>query len=382
MIRLILVIILFILSLVNFFPVPSQSTWYVGIAVPEFPWVFMLAVLALLVWSWYSKRFKKLSLILGGITFVILSSPIVRAYNVGSHLSEDIEQSFGVKDTDMKGFHQKKPYSFLQMFTGNGAKDIPFKTYHYAKTDGVDLTLNLTPSAISGVRPCLIVVHGGSWKRGDNSEIAAANNYFANAGYQVATINYRLAPKFPSPAQQEDLHSAFKWIRQHAEELKIDTSNIVLMGRSAGASIVLTMAYTGNESGVKGVAAFYGAIDMPWSYKNPDNPLIMDSREVQRDFLGGTPEEVPEKYIAESPIFHVNANTTPTLLAHGCLDAHVWHIQSEMLKKELDKHHVKNYLLTIPWGTHGFEYNLNGPAGQLSMYSVERFFYSVTQMKR
>lgn len=382
MIRFVLIILLFILSLVNFFPVPSQSTWYVGIAVPEFCWVFMLFSLALLVWSWYSKKLRKVSLILGGITFVILGSPIVRAYHVGSHLSEDLEKSFGVKDADMKGFHQKKPYSFSQMFTGNGTKDIPFKTYHFAKNAGVDLTLNFTPSAIPGVRPCLIVVHGGSWKRGDNSEIAAANTYFANAGYQVATINYRLAPKFPSPAQQEDLHSAFKWIRQHAEELKIDTTNIVLMGRSAGASIVLTMAYTGKENGVKGVAAFYGAIDMPWSYKNPDNPLIMDSREVQRDFLGGTPEEVPDRYVAESPIFHVNSETTPTLLAHGCLDAHVWHIQSEMLKKELDKHHVKNYLLTIPWGTHGFEYNLNGPAGQLSMYSVERFLYSVTQMGR
>ena len=382
MIRFILIIILFILSLVNFFPVPSQSTWYVGIAVPEFPWVFMLVSIALLVWSWYSTKLRTASLIFGVITFLILASPIVRAYNVGSHLSEDLENSFGVKDADMKGFHQGKPFSFLQMFTGNGAKDIPFKTYHFAKPAGVDLTLNFTPSAIPGVRPCLIVVHGGSWKRGDNSEIAAANNYFANAGYQVATINYRLAPKFPSPAQQEDLHAAMKWLRQNAKELKIDTSNFVLMGRSAGASIVLTMAYTGNESGVKGVAAFYGAINMPWSYKNPDNPLIMDSREVQRDFLGGTPEEVPERYIAESPLFHINSKTTPTLLAHGCLDAHVWHIQSEMMKKELDKHGVKNYLLTIPWGTHGFEYNLNGPAGQLSMYSVERFFYSVTQMKR
>lgn len=382
MLRFILIIILFILSLVNFFLVPSQSTWYVGIAVPEFPWVFMLVSLALLIWSWFSKRFRNISLIISAVTFIILTSPIVRAYNVGSHLSKDLENSFGVNDADMKGFHQEKPYSFFQMFTGNDAKDIPFKTYHFAETSGVDLTLNFTSSAVPGVRPCLIVVHGGSWKQGDNSEIAAVNNYFANAGYQVATINYRLAPKFPSPAQQEDLHSAFKWIRQHAKELKIDTTNIVLMGRSAGASIVLTMAYTGKESGVKGVAAFYGAIDMPWSYKNPDNPLIMDSREVQRDFLGGTPEEVPERYIAESPIFHINAKTTPTLLAHGCLDAHVWHIQSEMLKKELDKHHVKNYLLTIPWGTHGFEYNLNGPAGQLSMYTVERFFYSVTQMKR
>ena len=300
---------------------------------------------------------------------------------MGSHLNKDLENSFGVTDADMNGFHQQKPFSFFQMFTGNGAKDIQYTTYHYAKPAGFDLTLNFSPSAIPGVRPCLLVVHGGSWTRGDNSEIAAVNNYFANAGYQVATINYRLAPQFPSPAQQEDVHAAFKWIRLHATELKIDTNNIVLLGRSAGAQIVLTMAYTGHENGVKGVAAFYGAVAMPWSYKHPDNPWIMDSKQVQRDFLGGTPEQVPERYNAESPLFHVTAQTIPTLLVHGSLDAHVWHIQSVAMKEQLDKHHVKNYLLTLPWATHGCEYNLNGPSGQLSMYSVERFFYSVTQKK-
>lgn len=380
MIRFILLLLLFIFSLVNFFPVPSHYVWYVGIAVPEFPWIFMLISLGLFLWSWYSEKLRTLSLIISGITFLILTSPIVRAYNIGSHLPEDLEKSFGVKDSDMTGFHQEKPFSFLQMFTGNGTKDIPFKTYHYSKNGGVDLTLNFTPSAFPGVRPCLIVVHGGSWKQGDNTEIAAANNYFANAGYQVATINYRLAPKFPSPAQQEDLHSAFKWLRQHSADLKIDTTNFVLMGRSAGASIILTMGYTGKESGIKGIAAFYGAVAMPWSYKNPDNPWIMDSRQVQRDFLGGTPEEVPEKYNAESPLLHVSADSPPTLLAHGSNDAHVWHIQSVAIRNELAKHGVKNYLLTIPWGTHGFEYNLNGPGGQLAMYSVERFFKSVTQM--
>lgn len=382
MIRFVLILILFILSLVNFFPVPSQSTWYVGIAVPEFPWIFMLISLALLIWSWYSKRFRKVSIIISVITFIILTSPIVRAYNVGSDLAKDLEKAYGVTDKDMTGFHQEKPYSFFQMFTGNGAKDIPFKTYTFSKPEGEDLTLNFTPSAVPGVRPCLIVVHGGSWKQGDNSEIKAANNYFANVGYQVATINYRLAPKHPSPAQQEDLHAAFKWLRENSTKLKIDTTNFVMLGRSAGAQIILTMAYTGNENGVKGVAAFYGAVAMPWSYKNPDNPWIMDSKLVQRDFLGGTPEEVPERYNAESPLFHVTAKSPPTFLAHATNDAHVWHIQSVAMKRELDKNGVINYLLTIPWGTHGFEYNLNGPAGQLSMYSVERFFYSVTQMKK
>lgn len=382
MFRFILTIILFILSLVNFFPVPSKETWYAGIAVPEFPWIFVLISILLLVWSFFAIKLRIPCIIIGTVTFIILCSPIVRAYMIGSDLEQRLETSFDIRSTDMKGFHQPGPFSFFQMFTGNGAKTIPFKTYHFAIHDGVDLTLNFSPSAIPGIRPCLIVVHGGSWKRGDNSEIAAVNNYFANAGYQVATVNYRLAPKYHSPAPQEDIHAAFTWLRSNANELKIDTNNFLLMGRSAGAQIVLTMAYTGNENGVKGVAAFYGPNDMLWSYEHPTKMPVMDSRMVQRDFLGGTPEKVPERYFAESPLLHVTSQTVPTLLVHGKNDAHVYYEQSVRLAKKLDEYKVKNLLLSLPWATHGCEYNLNGPAGQLSIYSEERFFYSVTQKRK
>ena len=323
-------------------------------------------------------KYRIPSLVIGTISLIIFFSPIVRAYTVGKDLPQRLQASFGVSNSDIQGFHQQDPFSFWQMFTGNGAKKIPFVNYHYAVHEGVDLTLNFSPSAVPGVRPCLVVVHGGSWKRGDKSEIAAMNNYFANAGYQVATIDYRLAPKFHSPAPQEDVHAAMAWLRDHASELKIDTNNFVLMGRSAGAQIVLTTAYTGHENGVKGVAAFYGPNDMLWSYDHPDNPWIMDSRMVQRDFLGGSPQEVPDRYKAESPLFYVTPQTTPTLLVHGMLDAHVYYLQSVRLAQKLDENHVKNLLLTIPWATHGCEYNLNGPSGQLSVYSMERFFYAVT----
>ena len=103
---------------------------------------------------------------------------------------------------------------------------------------------------------------------------------------------------------------------------------------------------------------------------------------VQRDFLGGSPKEVPERYIAESPLLHVTSQTVPTLLVHGKVDAHVYYEQSVRLAKKLGEYKVKNMLLSLPWATHGCEYNLNGPSGQLSMYSVERFFYSVTQMNK
>lgn len=252
---------------------------------------------------------------------------------VGNDLTKRLETSFGAKSADMTGFYQAKPFSFWQMFTGNGAVKTPFTTYHYAIHKCVDLTLNFSSSAVLGIRPCLVVVHGGSWKRGDNSEIASVNNYFANAGYQVATVNYRLAPKFHSPAPQDDIHAAFTWLRLHATELKIDTTNFVLMGRSAGGQIILTMAYSGNENGVKGVAAFYGPNDMLWSYEHPNNMWIMDSKLVQRDFLGGSPTEVPDRYIAESPYLHVTLQTVPTLLVHGTIDAHVHYEQTVRLAK-------------------------------------------------
>ncbi len=298
---------------------------------------------------------------------------------MGGKLDNRLEKALGVKQSEIKGFHQHQPYSFFKMFTGNGAKKIAFTTHHYAVHTGVDLTLDYYPAQITGIRPCLVVVHGGSWAKGNSSELPDVNSYFANAGYHVVSINYRLAPKYTSPAPQEDLQAALAFLRQHSVELKVDTSNFVLMGRSAGGQIVLAAAYTLNDPGIKGVISFYGPTDMLWSYDHPDNPLIMDSRKVMRNFLGGSPEQVPDKYIASSPMHHISASTVPTLLVHGRNDAHVYQRQSYRLKEKLDSLHVKNFFLALPWATHGCEYKLSSPSGQLSVYCIERFLYAVTR---
>lgn len=378
MFRLILIIFLFILSLVNFIPAQSKELWYLSILIPEFPYFFFLAMIPLLFWSYKKKKYRAACLTFGIAAFLIFCSPVVRAYNVGKNLNSELVKAYGEKVNNLEGFREHQPFSFWQMFFGNGAKNIPFKTYQFAINGGEKLSLNFTPSAVPGVRPCLFVVHGGSWKRGDNSEIAAMNNYFANAGYQVSTMNYRLAPKSHSPATQEDVKSAFKWLKAHAVELKIDTNNFVMLGRSAGGQIVATSAYINTEPGVKGVMIFYGPDDMFWSYEHPDNPLIMDSKAVQRDFLGGSPTQVPDRYKAESPYLFINSKTMPTLQVHGMIDAHVHYEQSLRMAKKLDQFGVKNFLLSLPWATHGCEYNLNGPSGQLSVYSMERFAYAVT----
>jgi len=35
----------------------------------------------------------------------------------------------------------------------------------------------------------------------------------------------------------------------------------------------------------------------------------------------------------------------------------------------------------LPWATHGCDFNLNGPSGQLATYTVERFLNVVTSAK-
>lgn len=251
-----------------------------------------------------------------------------------------------------------------------------YKTLLYPSADTM-LGIHYYPAQVSGNRPCVVVVHGGSWKGGDNNQLPELNSYLARLGYNVASINYRLAPEYKNPAPIEDVHAAFSYLRKHSEELHIDVNNFVLLGRSAGGQIVLLAAYTLHEPGLKGVISYYGPADMVWGYNNPANPLIFDSKKVMEDYLGGTYQQIPQKYEASSPILFVTPQSVPTLLIHGQNDVLVAYGHSTKLDAKLKDAGVKHYLLTLPWATHGCDYTLNGPSGQLATYTVTRFLHAI-----
>jgi acetyl esterase/lipase len=382
MLRLILAIILLLASLLAVFPIPARQAWYPAIAISEFPWIWMIVSAVLMLWIYKTASYKLPAGVITCIAFCLFASPIVRAYTVAKDLDERLLKEFGVSTADLKAPHRDEPFTMTQMISGIGASKIPFTTHEYAVHSGVHLDLNFYPSQIAGVRPCLLMVHGGSWRSGNNSELPDVNCYFAKAGYQVATINYRLAPEYKFPAPLEDVHAALVWLKQHAVELNIDSNNFVLMGRSAGGQIVLSSAYRLNEPGVKGVVGFYGAADMLYAYDEPHNILVMDHQMVLRDYLGGSPQQVRQQYIDASPVTQVTPNSIPALIVHGNIDEHVHFVESERMAAELEKNGVPHLLLALPWATHGCEYTLNGPSGQLAIYSAERFMYAVTEKGR
>ena len=379
MVRFVLIILCFLLSLLAIFPTPTFYIWYLTIMVTEFPWIFLVVSAALLVWSLRATKRRRISIVLCAISFVFFAYPVVGAYRVGSDLDQQFESAFGAGSATMQGLHRETPYSFARMISGIGAEKVPYETFHYAMHTGEDLTLDFYRAKQNGARPCVVIAHGGSWKSGNSHELPDIDWYLARQGYNVASINYRLAPKYKSPAPIEDMAAALDYLRAHAAELHIDTNNFVLLGRSAGGHIVLESAYTLHQPGIKGVISLYGPTDMEWAYNNPDNPLVMHSKKVMQDFFGGSDKEVPQQYADGSPINFVTPQTTPTLLIHGGHDAHVHFELSQMLDKKLQENNVPHLLLGLPWATHGCEYTLNGPSGQLAKYTIERFVKHVTQ---
>lgn len=90
--------------------------------------------------------------------------------------------------------------------------------------------------------PVLFFVHGGSWKSGDSSQYPGFANRFAKEDIAVVVPSYRLAPKYPHPAQIDDVAAAFAWTVTHAKEFGGDPTNITIVGHSAGGHLVSLLA--------------------------------------------------------------------------------------------------------------------------------------------
>jgi acetyl esterase/lipase len=336
----------------------------------------ILTAICLVIAGLRPCKYRVHATVIGVISLVVFCSPIVKAYILSGNLKYTKNLAIGNTGI-LDGDHLREPFSALKMFS-KAPESVKYKTVTYVTYHDTSLTLDFYPSQIAGNKPCVIVIHGGSWSSGDSQQLPELNNYLAGKGYHVASISYRMAPKHQSPEPLVDVGATIDYLKRNAHQLKIDTANFVLLGRSAGAQIAMLAAYSMHNPSIKGVIDFYGPADMVWGYSKPASKLVMDSRGVMERYLGGTYKDVPKKYEASSPIEYVDKQSPPTLIIHGANDVLVAYEHSIRLDKKLTKNNIKHYWLQLPWATHGFDYNLNGPGGQLSTYTVERFLKVVT----
>lgn len=95
--------------------------------------------------------------------------------------------------------------------------------------------------------PVLVWVHGGGWRRGDKTAGAVAQKAaFANRlGAALVSVNYRLSSPDNSvrwPDHGQDVADAVAWVVAQGAAHGLDPSRVALMGHSAGAQLVASLA--------------------------------------------------------------------------------------------------------------------------------------------
>ncbi len=367
---------LFAVSLLAVFRAPTYTLWMVAIVVTE--WGHYLAILALLVLlpGWTRTRTGLAAALFAVIAAILALTPLIRARPVAARA----EASFGGEHPSSSPGAPPHVSALRasSLFTRPAAPQVRRTTETYATRDALKLGVDVYRRA--GERspePLVMIIHGGSWTGGTRADLPALNSYLAARGYVVATPGYRLAPGFRHPAQTEDINAAIDFLKANALRLGIDSTRLVLIGRSAGGHLALMSAYTKNDPAIRGVVSFYGPTDQNWGWQNPSDPGVYDSFATLRAFLGGSPADNPEGYRTSSPLTYAGSSSVPTLLIHGSRDELVAARQSSRLDSALAHNRQRSVLIEMPWATHGCDYFINGPCGQISTYAVERFLASV-----
>lgn len=103
------------------------------------------------------------------------------------------------------------------------------------------------------VRPLIVFIHGGGWRRGNKRAGTKALAPFSS-GYAYASINYRLAPQASLKDAATDVATAVAYLQKHASEFSADPKRIVLMGHSAGAHLAALVAVDPSYFAAAGVA--------------------------------------------------------------------------------------------------------------------------------
>lgn len=369
MLHLILGALLLFLSLWAVLRPPHSFFWLLSIPAKEWGWVGALLCLPLLWPGWIQGHLAPVGAGLTLLAALLFLIPLALAVATARRVPAELEAAFGPAARP-----PRPPFAWRDLFLGVRIPRAVVTTETFAVRNGLELKLDLT-RPVKGPAPVVMVIHGGSWKGGDRGQLAPLNHYLTARGYATAAISYRFAPEHRYPEMLADVQEAIAYLRDHALELRIDASQMVLLGRSAGGQLATAAACTLRDPAIKGVVAYYAPFDLEWGY-HQYTPVI-DGPGTLRAFLGGGPDEVPEAYQAASPLHLVGPDSPPVLMLQGTADTLVSPLHSVHFVERLKPVGVPHCLLLVPQATHGSDFNFSGPFGQITTYAVEGFLKAV-----
>ncbi|MBT2493809.1 alpha/beta hydrolase [Streptomyces sp. ISL-96] len=249
-----------------------------------------------------------------------------------------------------------------------------------AGTRPLELDLWL-PEEPQGALPVIVYIHGGGWRTGTRGDMGPRMRDWrpgpfarlAQAGFAVASVDYRLSGEALFPAQLDDVTAALTWLRARAGELGLDIGRLVTWGESAGAHLAALLTLT---APVRGCVAWYGPTDLttmpaqatPGAY----DPADPHTREAL--LIGAAIADAPALARAASPVTYVTTDAPPFLILHGTDDAAIPLAQGEQLAAALRDAGTEVDFRPVPGADHAWL--------GLSDEDVERCFHTSLEFAR
>ncbi len=232
----------------------------------------------------------------------------------------------------------------------------------YGHKDGMALTFDvLRPKNPNGA----VILHlqsGGwysSWTEPRNR--IEANAQFLRRGCTVLIVRHGSAPRFQVPDAVADVRRCVRYVRMHAEELKIDPDRIGIWGASAGGHLTLMLATTGDDgdpaaadpvlrhsSRIAAGVAWFPPTDLRgWTTEPPEAISAIPALKPPLSFS-------PELEHSVSPILHVTADDAPVMIIHGDKDLLVPISHSQNILPVLEAARIPTELITVEGAAHGY----------------------------
>ena len=212
---------------------------------------------------------------------------------------------------------------FLRSMTASG----PDETVTFATVDGRPLQAAIyRPRLSDNLAPVLLYVHGGGFMTGSATETDADLRWFADRGWLVASVDYRL---FPEGAPTWDLAPAdvacgAAWLTSNAVRLGGDIDRLAFLGDSAGGNLAINLAYAaargevetdcGEVPSASAVVVQYPAVDPLAIYEHGFPVRGFEPHMLVTGYIGGSPHALPERVHAVSSYTYIHDRAPPSLI--------------------------------------------------------------------
>jgi dipeptidyl aminopeptidase/acylaminoacyl peptidase len=241
--------------------------------------------------------------------------------------------------------------------TGIGAERlVAAEDFRWRSVDGMEIQgwLYRTPCEKLGT---IVLVHGGPTSHAED-RFNAQIQYLASRGFDVLVPNYRGSTGFGLPFQESIKQDG--WGGREQEDIRSGIEALIDAGVAEPGRVGVTGTSYGGYSAwwaithfepelVAAAAPICGMTDLALDYY----ATRPDLRPYSEEMMGGSPEDVPDRYRERSPINFVKNIKGDLLIVQGSKDPNVTKDNVAAVTKALRRENIPYVLITFEDEGHG-----------------------------